>query len=127
MTFAVAEDWLVAVIKDVMNAIGASDVSVLSGPGAWDGAFTRQLLEDLPAVVVTLDGGENGDGTSVRLAVTWTLHVITGWQGQDEEFRRRGTAAIKGAYAILEALIVPLAQHEHGRASVHRVRYGPCG
>ena len=38
----------------------------------------------------------------------WTLYVVTGWEGEGEEFRRRGDAANKGAWYILETLIVRL-------------------
>ena len=102
MTFAAAEDWLVAVIKDVVGP----NVAVITGPHDWDGSFVKNLLTSLPAVVITLDGGTVADGTSVTLDATWTLYVVAGWGGGDQASRRR--AATKGAYAIATALIVRL-------------------
>ena len=102
MTIAAAEDWLVAVIKDVVG----SEVSVVTGPHDWDGSFLKNLLTSLPAVVVTLDGGTALDSTSLTLDATWTLYVVAGWQGGDQATRRR--AAIKGAYVIAQALLVRL-------------------
>ena len=75
-----------------------------TGPGTWDGSYLKKLLTDLPAVVITWEGGGAAASTSLTLDSTWTLYVITGWQGKDEEFRRRGDAATKGAYMILTLL-----------------------
>ena len=102
MTIAAAEDWFVAVVKDVVG----SDVSVVTGPHDWDGSFLKNLLSSLPAVVITLDGGTAVDSTSLTLDATWTLYVVAGWQGGDQVSRRR--AAIKGAYVISQALLVRL-------------------
>ena len=102
MTIAAAEDWLVAVVKDVVG----SDVTVLSGPHDFDGSFLKNLLTSLPAVVITLDGGTAAASTSLTLDATWTLYVVAGWQGGDQASRRR--AATKGAYAIVQALLVRL-------------------
>ena len=101
MTIAAAEDWLVAVIKDVVD----SKVSVVTGPHDWDGSILKNLT-DLPAVVITLDGGTAVDSTSLTLDATWTLYVVAGWQGGDQASRRR--AATKGAYVIVQALLVRL-------------------
>ena len=101
MSIAAAEDWLIAVCKDELG----SAVSVIGGPGTWDGAYLKKLLtEGLPAVVVAFDGGEAVASTSLTLDATWMLYVVTGWAGKDEEFRRRGDAATKGAYVILTEL-----------------------
>ena len=102
MTIAAAEDWFVAVVKDVVGP----DVSVVTGPHDWDGSFLKNLLTSLPAVVITLDGGTAADGTSLTLDATWTLYVVAGWQGGDQASRRRG--ATKGAYRIVQALLVRL-------------------
>ena len=102
MTIAAAEDWLKAVCAD---ALGGA-VPVTTGPGEWDGSFLKKLLTDLPAVVITWDGGTAGDSTSLVLGVTWTLYVVNGWKGGDEATRRR--AATTGAYAVLTALAVRL-------------------
>ena len=48
MTIAAAEDWFVAVVKDVVGP----DVSVVTGPHDWDGSFLKNLLTSLPAVVI---------------------------------------------------------------------------
>ena len=84
MTFNAAEDWFVAVIKDVVGP----KVSVVTGPHDWDGSFVKNLLDSLPAVVLTLDGGTAVDSTSLTLDATWTLYVVTGWDG-----RRSGVPA----------------------------------
>ena len=102
MTIAAAEDWFVAVVKDVVGP----DVSVVTGPHDWDGSFLKNLLTSLPAVVITLDGGTAVDSTSLTLDATWTLYVVAGWQGGDQASRRR--AATKGAYVIVQALLVRL-------------------
>ena len=102
MTIAAAENWLVAVCEDVVG--GA--VTVTTGPGAWDGSYTKKLLSNLPAVVIAWDGGTASDSTSLTLDATWTLYVITGWGDGNEASRRR--AAATGAYAILTALAVRL-------------------
>ena len=102
MTIAAAEDWFVAVVKDVVGP----DVSVVTGPHDWDGSFLKNLLTSLPAVVITLDGGTAAGSTSLTLDATWTLYVVAGWQGGDQASRRR--AATKGAYAIVQALLVRL-------------------
>ena len=98
MTIAAAEDWLVAVCKDTLG----SAVAVTTGPGEWDGSYLKKLLTSLPAVVITWDGGTAAKSTSLTLDATWTLYIVTGWQGGDEATRRR--AATKGAYVILTAL-----------------------
>ena len=108
MTVAAAEDWLVAVVKDVVGA----DVAVLTGPHDFDGSFLKNLLSSLPAVVIVFDGGTAGDGTSLTLDATWTLYVITGWQGGDQASRRRD--ATTGAYAIWTALAVRLHNESMG-------------
>ena len=98
MTIAAAEDWLLAVIRDEMG----SAVNVDTGPYDWSGEYLKKLIRDLPAVRVVWDGGTAADATSVSLAVTWTLYVVTGWQGENQEARRR--AASNGAYVMLAAL-----------------------
>ena len=102
MTIAAAEDWLKAVCAD---ALGAA-VTVTTGPGAWDGSYPKKLLANLPAVVITWDGGTAGNSTSLTLEATWTLYVVNGWGGGNEASRRR--AAATGAYAIITALAVRL-------------------
>ena len=102
MTIAAAEDWLVAFCEDALGG----DVVVTTGPHDWDGSFLKNLLTNLPAVVITWDGGTAGDSTSLVLDATWSLYVVNGWQGGDQVSRRR--AATKGAYAILTALAVRL-------------------
>ena len=102
MTLAAAEDWFVAVCKDVVG----TDVTVTTGPHEWDGSFLKNLLTNLPAVVITWDGGTAAKSTSLTLDATWTLYVVTGWKGGDQASRRR--AATTGAYAILTALAVRL-------------------
>ena len=102
MTIAAAEDWFVAVVEDVVGP----NVSVVTGPHDWDGSFLKNLLTSLPAVVITLDGGTAVASTSLTLDATWTLYVVAGWQGGDQASRRR--AATKGAYAIVQALLVRL-------------------
>ena len=102
MTIAAAEDWFVAVVKDVVGP----DISVVTGPHEWDGSFLKNLLTSLPAVVITLDGGTAVASTSLTLDATWTLYVVAGWQGGDQASRRR--AATKGAYVIVQALLVRL-------------------
>ena len=109
MTIAAAEDWLVAVCKDTLG----DAVTVLTGPGAWDGSYLEKLLTSLPAVVITWDGGTAADSTSLTLNATWTLYIITGWQGGDEATRRR--AATKGAYVIFTALAVRLHKENMGQ------------
>ena len=102
MTIAAAEDWLVAVCKDALG----SQVTVTTGPHDWDGSFAKKFLTALPGVVVVFNGGTADKSTSLTLNATWTLHVVTGWQGGDQASRRR--AATTGAYAILTVLGVRL-------------------
>ena len=102
MTIAAAEDWLKAVCEDALG----DGVTVQTGPHDWDGSFLKNLLTNLPAVVITWDGGTAADGTSLTLDATWTLYVVTGWKGGDQASRRR--AANTGAYAILQVLLVRL-------------------
>ena len=102
MTIAAAEDWFVAVVKDVVG----DKVSVITGPHDFDGSFPKHVFENLPVVVIVLDRGVAADSTSVTLNATWALYVITGWDGGTRASRRR--AARTGAYAILTALMVRL-------------------
>ena len=104
MTLAAAEDWLKAVCQDVLG----DDIVVVGGPGGWDDSYYKKFLTKLPAVVVAFEGGTVGSGTSVTMDGLWTLYVVTGWEGEGEDFRRRGDAANKGAWYILETLIVRL-------------------
>ena len=102
MSIAKAEDWLVAVVKDVVGA----NVEVVTGPHDFDGSFLKSVVPDLPCVVIVFDGGVAADGTSLTLDATWTLHILAGWQGGSPASRRR--TAITGAYAIAQALMVRL-------------------
>ena len=109
MTIAAAEDWLKAVCEDQLG----SAVTVTTGPGEWDGSYLKTLLTRLPAVVITWDGGTAVRSTSLTLDATWTLYIVTGWQGGDEATRRR--AATKGAYVILTALASRLHNENMGQ------------
>ena len=53
MTIARAEDWLVAVCQDAAG----SSVTVTHAPHTWDGEYTKKLLGNLPAVVISWEGG----------------------------------------------------------------------
>ena len=118
MTLAAAEDWLKAVCADELG----TGVTVTTGPGTWDGSYLKKLLTDLPAVIITWDGGAASRSTSLTLDTTWMLYVVTGWQGKDEEFRRRGDAATKGAYMILTMLASRL--HNASMGEVQRSARG---
>ena len=109
MTIAAAEDWFVAVVKDVVG----DKVSVITGPHDFDGSFPKHVFENLPAVVIVLNGGVAADSTSVTLDATWTLYVITGWDGGARASRRR--SAVTGAYAISTALMVRLHRTNMGQ------------
>ena len=111
MTIAAAEDWLKVFCEDVLG----STVTVTTGPHEWDGSFLKSLLTQLPAVVITWDGGTAVDSTSVTLDATWTLYVLTGWKGGDQVSRRR--QATTGAYAILTALAVRLHNANMGQVN----------
>jgi len=108
MTIARAEDWLVAVCQD---AAGAT-VTVTTAPHTWDGEYTKKLLGNLPAVVISWEGGSAQGSTSLTLDATWTVYVVTGWQGGDQSTRRR--AATTGAYALLTALATRLHNESMG-------------
>ena len=102
MTIAAAEDWFVAVVKDVVGP----KVSVVTGPHDFDGSFLKSIVTDLPAVVIVFDGGVAAAGTSLTLDASWTLYILGGWQGGTRESRRR--VAMTGVYAIATALMVRL-------------------
>ena len=79
---------------------------MVTGPHDFDGSFLKNLLTKLPAVVIVFTGGTAADSTSLTLDATWTLYVVTGWQGGGQATRRR--EALTGAYAIATALMVRL-------------------
>ena len=81
MTIAKAEDWLIGMCRDVLG----DGMKIVSVPGEWDGSFTHNLLDELPAVGIAFSGGEAKDGTSLTLDSTWTIYVFVGWQGKERE------------------------------------------
>ena len=98
----VAEQAILGVIQDEMECyaeFGTIDVS--TGPGEWNGAYLKSLLPKLPAIRLVFGGGKAQNSTALTLDSSWTLYAVTGWQGQDEERRRR---AESGAYAMLSIL-----------------------
>ena len=116
MTIAAAEDWLVAVCQDAAG----SSVTVTHAPHTWDGEYTKKLLGNLPAVVISWEGGSAQGSTSLTLDATWTVYVVTGWQGGTQETRRR--AATTGAYALLTVLATRL--HNSSMAEVQYTATG---
>ena len=122
MTIAKAEDWLIGMCRDVLG----DGMKIVSVPGEWDGSFTHNLLDELPAVGIAFSGGEAKDGTSLTLDATWSLFVFVGWQGKDEQFRRRGDASTKGIYAIVSALAYWLHNCEPRPDPIHVTRHRPA-
>ena len=107
------EDALIALCDQCLGA----EVDVASGPGEWDGAYLRTLTPDLPAVRVVWEGGAARDETDLSLDGTWTVFVVTGWKGGDQQSRRRGTGAAYAMLEILGAALHNLLLHERNDSS----------
>ena len=95
------EDALIALCEDCLEP----RVDVGSGPGEFDGAYLKELIPSLPAVRVVWHGGTVADETALTLFGAWSIYVVTGWAGETQKERRRGTGA---AYAITETLAIAL-------------------
>ena len=117
MTIAAAEDWFVAVVKDLVGP----NVKVIGGPYEFDGSFVKSLDTAAPTVVIVWDGATAADGTSLTLDATWTIYAISGWRGGDQVTRRREDEV--GAWAIVTALAVHLHNRNMGESAVQHQRH----
>ena len=73
------------------------DVTVMSAPHEWDGAFVQRLLGQTPAVLVAFLGGEPYDDTETSTVLeckgAWGVYIAVGWHGAGQEERRLGAGA----------------------------------
>lgn len=75
--------------------------TVESGPGEWDEAYLRRVLQFAPAVVVAFQHGEAREREDLDLDTRWTLYVVGTWIGEDREASRTGP--VTGAWPAAEA------------------------
>ena len=104
------EQWLVDRCEELLNPAGTPQGKkwdVDSGPGEWSEAYLRRILKCLPAVRVVWEGGPAQEGAPLTLDMRWTIYVVTGWRGETDFARRRGTATRIGANRAC-ALLAPL-------------------
>ena len=81
----------------LLEGCGFPGVTVKSVPHEWDPGFIQRLLGDVPALLVAFLGGEQYEDTKTStvldVAGKWGVYVCSGWNGKDQEARRRGAGA----------------------------------
>lgn len=83
------EDWLVA---ECTRVLGGVFRSIEAGPGEWSDDYLRRLVKSLPAVrVAWLDGTARKSIPDLDVDSRWAVYLLTGWNGQRESDRRRGS------------------------------------
>lgn len=90
-----------AALVRLLEGCSFPNTTVQTCPHEWDGSFVQRLLSATPALLVSFLGGDEPDGekhTELNLDGRWSVYVVVGWNGKDQEARRLGTA---GGYDLL--------------------------
>ena len=77
------------------------DVTVLSAPHEWTGAYVQRLIPTTPAVLVSFAGAVPYDSDlspSLNLAGKWSIIICVGWHGAGDKERRLATG---GGYDLM--------------------------
>ena len=80
-------------------------VDVASGPFEYDGSYIKKFVTQPPAARIIWAGGEAEDETEFTMGADFRVLVMVGWEGDDENSRRR---KVGGAYDVIIALMAAL-------------------
>ena len=90
-----------AALVRLLESCDFPNTTIQTCPHEWDSSFVQRLLSATPALLVSFIGGDEPDGekhTELNLDGRWSVYVVVGWNGKDQEARRLGTA---GGYDLL--------------------------